>query len=257
MKKYEIVTRGSGHRGVLHALQDIYNNGELICKAGDNGAMIDNPSEQVLSQSGDCWADESSYIKIEGSITDNAFVSNSVLDGKIFVRDNAKVLDSRLDNRSAIGDQLDTIIICDHTYLNNINILLSHNANGNGTIILSGYTNISNNSTYAYRRQFDIEIEGSPNVMLTNVTFIKPDSESCIKIHIEHDVQLLGSTLPNLDDPQIYNEFVSSKRMIIGDEYMIRRGIELKQIDVDYNYILYNPGVQNKKSLLFPLDYIK
>jgi hypothetical protein len=246
MKKYEII-KERGHGAVICALRDIYNDGELICRAGGNGALLDNQSEQILSQYGDCWADETSYVNPDSCITDNAFVSHSIIRGKTFVRDNTNILCSNIDN--TLGG---TIIICDHTYLNNINI-----SNKNGIIIFSGYTAISNPGPFLYQRQFDIDIVGSPNVMFSNVTFIKPNSPSYIKIHIEHDVQFLGSMLPNLDDPQVYNEFINSGRVLIGADDIIKRSIAYKKIDIDYNYILYNPGIQDKNAILFPLDYIK
>lgn len=246
MKKYEII-KERGHGAVIRALRDIYNDGELICRAGENGTLLDNQSEQILSQDGDCWADESSYVKTDSRITDNAFVSHSIIRGKTFVRDNTNILCSDIDN--TLGG---TIIICDHTYLNNINI-----SNKNGIIIFTGYTTIANNSRYAYQRQFDVDIVGTPTVIFSNVTFFKPKSPSSIKIHIEHDVQLLGNILPNLDDPQVYNEFINSGRVLIGADDIIKRSIALKKIDIDYNYILYNPGIQGKNAILFPLDYIK
>lgn len=72
------------------AVKDIDNPHKKIKKGEKGGYIIPNS----LSQEGTCWVDEDSYVFNNCTVSDNAYLENSVLDFNCSVSGNALVVDT-------------------------------------------------------------------------------------------------------------------------------------------------------------------
>lgn len=106
MKKYKLTEniKKFSETEILYQIECISEFGDI--KPGDLGGYI--PSEEVLSQTGNCWIDSNSFVRGNSKISDNviisgSFVIDSEISGDVEVESGSSISGSVIRDKSIIS----------------------------------------------------------------------------------------------------------------------------------------------------------
>lgn len=188
MAKYGIIKNknGPGFRPVANYTFRTGPSGSIVVEKDTVGGLLLD-GEKNLSQSGTAWLDYSSTAKKDAVISDDAYVSGSIIGGT--VKDSAYVRDSFFygiasDNSKILGSE-----ICKATTILDDSVVESLRTEGDCNILISSSSNVS-----------DTSIDSS----LANVSIFYSELKRCI-ISPKTSSQVSVSCI-DLEDACLFNE---------------------------------------------------